>query len=81
MNAYAFNNGGTANIDNWDTSSVTNMFSMFISDLVFNQDIGSWDTSKVTDVGHVLSNNYSSITGISSSVSSGASLRLIDILK
>ncbi|MGY8968396.1 MAG: BspA family leucine-rich repeat surface protein [Flavobacteriales bacterium] len=59
MNAYAFNNGGTANIDNWDTSSVTNMFSMFISDLVFNQDIGSWDTSKVTDVGGMF---YQTIT-------------------
>ena len=34
----------------WDTSSVTDMNSMFQMARSFNQDIGAWDTSSVTDM-------------------------------
>ena len=39
----------TANLNNWDTSSVTNMVSMFYGSS-FNQDISNWDTSNVTNM-------------------------------
>jgi len=42
----------TWNINNWDTSSVTDMRTMF-RDSGFNQDISSWDTSSVTDMGNM----------------------------
>ena len=37
-------------IGHWDTSSVTDMQSMFQNAHFFNQDIGHWDTSQVTDM-------------------------------
>ncbi len=37
------------NIDQWETSRVTNMEEMFAS-TIFNRDIGSWNTSKVTNM-------------------------------
>ena len=37
-------------IGDWDTSSVTDMSSMFQFAKLFNQDIGSWDTSSVTNM-------------------------------
>ena len=49
--------GGTdtfnADISHWDTSSVTNMASMFLSASAFNQDIGDWDTSSVTNMSNM----------------------------
>ena len=46
--------GGTntfnGDISHWDTSSVTNMNSMFRNASAFNQAIGNWDTSSVTDM-------------------------------
>jgi len=38
------------NMDDWDTSGVTDMGRMFWNATVFNQDIGDWDTSSVTDM-------------------------------
>jgi len=50
-----FNNGGSSGINNWNTSSVTNMSYMFArfvntSDAAFNQPIGNWNVSNVTNM-------------------------------
>lgn len=37
-------------IGGWDTSKVTDMYSLFKLNNVFNQDISNWDTSKVTNM-------------------------------
>ena len=37
----------------WNTSSVTDMRSMFYGAIVFNQDIGGWNTSSVTDMSYM----------------------------
>ena len=44
-----FNNGGSASINNWNTSSVTIMDNMF-RDSPFNQNIENWNTSNVTNM-------------------------------
>ncbi|MDG2492230.1 MAG: BspA family leucine-rich repeat surface protein [Flavobacteriaceae bacterium] len=49
-NALLFNNSGSASINDWDTSSVTDMGKVFIGTSSFNQDIGNWDTSAVTNM-------------------------------
>jgi surface protein len=41
---------GPYNINEWNTSMVTNMSSLFKGATQFNQDIGSWNTSNVTDM-------------------------------
>ena len=46
---YAFNNGGSPSISNWNTISVTNMFEMFF-DSVFNQPISGWNVSNVINM-------------------------------
>lgn len=61
QNAFAgaqkFNNGGSPDINNWDTSKVTSMRWMFGADGTrgilwheFNQPIGDWNTSACTDM-------------------------------
>jgi surface protein len=47
--ATVFNNGGSSNINNWDTSTVTNMQYMFYES-AFDQPIGNWNTSAVTNM-------------------------------
>ena len=42
-----------ADITNWDTSRVTNMFAMFYSASAFNQDIRGWNTAQVNDMGYM----------------------------
>ncbi len=42
------------NLENWDTSSVTNMNSMFSQAFLFNQPLNSWDVGQVTDMGRML---------------------------
>ena len=44
------NLGDQGNMNSWDTSSVTNMATMFISCTNFNQPIGDWDVSSVTNM-------------------------------
>ncbi|MDG2492323.1 MAG: BspA family leucine-rich repeat surface protein [Flavobacteriaceae bacterium] len=51
--ALLFNNNGSASINNWDTSSVTDMGKVFLSASDFNQDISDWDTSAVTDMSYM----------------------------
>jgi surface protein len=48
----AFNNGGSADINNWTirTASAVNMASMFVLNSSFNQPIGSWNTSAVNNM-------------------------------
>ena len=59
----SFNNGDAAGVsgggvgigmDNWDTSSVTDMTNTFNLNASFNQYIGSWDTSSVTSMAGTL---------------------------
>ena len=47
-NAYAFNNGGSASIGNWNTSNVTDFRNLFLQANAFNQDVGNWDFSNAT---------------------------------
>jgi surface protein len=63
-------------VNEWDTSSVTDMSYMFCSAAAFNQDIGNWDTSSVTGMQYMFYNalafdqdlgnwDISSVTGMS----------------
>jgi surface protein len=54
--AIAFNNNGSALINNWNTSSLQSTQQMFRLCL-FNQPIGSWDVSSVEDMSSMFRNN------------------------
>jgi surface protein len=45
-----------SDISGWDTSNVTDMFSMFDNAKLFNQPIGSWNTSNVTNMSYMFQN-------------------------
>ena len=45
-------------ISTWDTSRVTNMFTLFDGATNFNDDISNWDTSNVTNMGGMFSGAY-----------------------
>ena len=44
---------GCDEMPSWDTSSVTDMNSMFFGASAFNADISGWDTSSVTNMGYM----------------------------
>ncbi|KAH8056212.1 protein kinase [Aureococcus anophagefferens] len=48
----------SADIGGWDTSSVTDMWSMFYNAYEFNTDISGWDTSNVIDMADMLHNAH-----------------------
>lgn len=48
--AFTYSTSSILNIDNWDTSNVINMESMFENAPNFNTNIGNWNTSKVTNM-------------------------------
>jgi surface protein len=50
------NLGDQGNMNSWDTSSVTNMDSMFREATSFNQPIGDWDVSSVTNMASMFYN-------------------------
>lgn len=54
--ATVFNDSNSNNMNNWDTSNVTNMLQMFKNAIAFNQNIRSWDTGKVTTMREMFSN-------------------------
>ncbi|WP_434451574.1 BspA family leucine-rich repeat surface protein, partial [Sphingobacterium spiritivorum] len=45
-----------ANINNWNTSTITNMSRMFSNASNFNQNIGNWNTANVTNMSNMFSN-------------------------
>jgi surface protein len=50
-----FNNGGVNDMDNWDTSSLNDIQTMFLNCAAFNQDLPSWDVSSCTSLASVFS--------------------------
>jgi len=48
--AHAFNNGGSPDINNWDTSKVIDMYALFLWGKSFNQPLGNWNVSNVTNM-------------------------------
>ena len=53
-----FQNGGSTGINNWNTSSNTNLYRTFAR-TSFNQPIGNWDTSNVVNMSNVFFENES----------------------
>ena len=64
----------SADIGAWDTSGVTDMWSMFYNAYEFNSDIGAWDTSSVVDMSDMFHNAHAfrSTRGSSGSSTSGS---------
>ena len=58
MFEYCYNLNGPSNINNWNTSTITNMSRMFNGASAFNQPIGNWNTSAVTDMNNMFNNAY-----------------------
>jgi len=58
--AYLFANCTSFNspINNWDTSSITDMQSIFFNTLAFNQPLDNWDTSNVTSMAAMFYSTY-----------------------
>ncbi len=47
---------GNPSLNNWNTSTITDMYYMFGDALQFNQPLGSWNTSNVTNMGLMFDN-------------------------
>ena len=71
-----FNNGGSSSINNWVTSAVTNMASMFNFCEAFNQPIGNWNTSSANTIAGMFSNATGFNQNIGSWVVSGVTSML-----
>ena len=63
-----FNNGGSPDINNWNTSSCVNMSYMFADAKQFNQNIGNWNISKVTNFSNMFSGEVNFDNGGSSDI-------------
>lgn len=61
-------------LDQWNTSTVTNMSRMFQINHVFNQNLSSWDVSNVTNMTSIFSRSYSFNNG---DVRGGSSIPLL----
>lgn len=48
---------GPANINSWNTTSVTDMFALFANAILFNQDISNWNTANVTTMDSMFFNS------------------------
>lgn len=55
MEAIKFNNGGSSEINNWNTSKVTSMIYTFYNADFFNQNIGNWNLSNTTNISYMFS--------------------------
>ncbi|MCX6727229.1 MAG: BspA family leucine-rich repeat surface protein, partial [Candidatus Saccharibacteria bacterium] len=44
---------GNSSFNNWNTSTITDLGSIFFNDPLFNQDISGWNTSNVTSMGQM----------------------------
>jgi surface protein len=68
FNAHAFNNGGSDNINNWNTTGATNMSYMFYGANSFDQNIGAWDVSSVGTMAWMFGNATSFNNGGSTTI-------------
>jgi surface protein len=53
--AYAFNNNGSPDIDNWDVSNTTQLSNVFFGAKDFNQPLNNWNVSSVTRMENLFS--------------------------
>ena len=55
-----WNNSNTVcdDVENWDTSLVTNMRAVFIDKWTFNEDISAWDVSNVNDFAYMFRRDF-----------------------
>lgn len=68
-----FNNGGSPDINNWNTVSVVTMTNVFRNNPGFNQAIGSWNVSNATAFLNILQNTSLSIQNYSNTLIGWAS--------
>lgn len=56
----AFNNGGSANINNWNIQNATGIYGMFLSSQ-FNQNIGGWNIASLTNANSMFPSTMSQV--------------------
>ena len=72
-----FNNGGSPDINNWNTSLVVDMRTVFRNNLGFNQSVGNWNVSNVTAFTQFLENSGISVENYSNTLIGWASRPVI----